>query len=617
MTDQEEANGRQFHPDHRTRALATQRRLLRFINEARVPADLTVLPHDVQVVDEAAAHLGDIPHHVEVKRTLEPEVAEELFEARIRHNFVTGFTRFEDILQILDRRLIDLLLRRFGPHNYGRWDYLYPMTLNGMQLSIEHAALLRTGDVLFIESGTDTILWDPTDEAAPQFTVIDGAATGLTADLFCSGHAFLSNGELLVVGGGGGGPGAASSIQGWRYDPVGQSWTQTGDMTTKRWYPTAVMLGDELGPTGLSGRVLVAGGTGGTGGMEIYSEATNSFTPVTVNGPITKHFNQTYPGLHLLPGGELFYAPTGFANCSTGSAGGYADGPSAYFTFDAPQGSNSGHWTEVSSPPIDRAKGMSALILQPSYPFVRVVAVGGGPAGTNSTAQTINLSTLSPSWGPTTTIPDGRPRINVNTVLLPDSTLLVCGGLQSSPYPTWIYNPNAVVNAWRAMDENHRPRHYHSCALLLPSGKVMMAGGASSGGCSLSVENSIEVFSPPYLFNPDGTPAARPVIDSVNGQAPGPGANLQVHHGATFTVETPQAADIAKVVFIRPMAVTHQTDSEQKIIHMPFHATGANQLSVTAPNGSGPHAMAPRGYYMLFLLNGSGVPSEGKFVHLH
>jgi len=388
-------------------------------------------------------------------------------------------------------------------------------------------------------------------------------------------------------------------------------------MTTQRWYPTALMLGDEQGPTGASGRVLVAGGSGGTGGMEIYSEATDSFTPVVVNGPITKHFGQTYPGLHLLPGGEIFYAPTGFANCSTGSPGGYADGPAAWFTFDAPMGATSGHWTEVAGPAIDRAKGMSVLLLQPTYPYVRVAAIGGGTAATNSTAQMTNLSTLSPTWGPASTIPDGRARVNGSAVLLPDSTVFVCGGLQAAPYPSWIYRPNAVVNAWREMDEMNRPRHYHSCALLLPSGKVMVAGGASSGGCSLSVENSIEVFSPPYLFNADGTPAARPALEKVNGEVPTTTHAPQFHHGSTFTIDSAQAGSIAKVVLIRPMAVTHQTDSEQRVLHLTFHQSGPTQLTGTAPDGIHPHAMAPRGYYMLFILDGNGVPSEGKFIHLH
>lgn len=600
----------------RMRHHRAEQRALAFINAARVPDDLRVLPQDVPVVDEEAAHGGDIPHHVHVEKIIDLEQAEKILRARLDFDLVNGFRNPRDLKEIA-RPFIDLLIRRFGPAHYGSWDFWYDMTADGQQLSIEHAALLRTGEVIFLESGTDTILWNPKNAVSPEFTVIPGSTTGLTADLFCSGHVFLSDGRLLVVGGGGGGPGAASSIQGWRFDPIAHTWTRTGDMTTKRWYPTAVMLGDEQGPTGASNRVLVAGGSGGTGGMEVYSEATNSFLPITVDGPVTKHFAQTYPGMHLLPGGEIFYSPTGFANCSTGSPGGYADGPAAWFTFDSPTGATKGHWTEVAGGTIDRAKGMAALVLQPTYPFVRVVVVGGGPAGTNSTAQTINLSSLSPTWGPPTAIPDGRPRINVNTVLLPDSTVLVCGGLQAAPYPTWIYNPNAVISPWRAMDEMNRPRHYHSCALLLPSGKVAVAGGASPGGCSLSVENSVEVFSPPYLFNPDGTPAARPAIDTVNGEVPTPSHAPQFHHGQTFKIETQQAASIAKVVLIRPMAVTHQTDSEQRIVHLAFYESGTCELTATAPDGGHPHAMAPRGYYMLFLLDGKGVPSEGKFVHLH
>ena len=377
-----------------------QQRALRFVNAARVPEDLTVLPHDIQVVDEAAGHMGDIPHHAEHKRTLDLKTAKRILNARIEANLLHGFVNIRDLIAI-DPRFFDHFVSAFGAATYGRWDYLYEMEAGGVDLSIEHAALLRTGEVIFIESGTETILWDPANEATPLFTVIPSATSGLTADLFCSGHVVLSDGKLLVVGGGGGGPGAATSNQGWRFDPVPRTWTRTGDMTTKRWYPTALMLGDEQGPTGACARVLVAGGSGGTGGMEVYSEATNSFLPITVNGAITKNFGQTYPGLHMLPGGEIFYAPTGFANCSTGSPGGYADGPAAWFTFDAPMGSTSGHWTEVAGPTIDRAKGMSVLLLQPSYPFVRITVVGGGPASTNATAQTINLSTLSPAWGPT------------------------------------------------------------------------------------------------------------------------------------------------------------------------------------------------------------------------
>jgi hypothetical protein len=149
-------------------------------------------------------------------------------------------------------------------------------------------------------------------------------------------------------------------------------------------------------------------------------------------------------------------------------------------------------------------------------------------------------------------------------------------------------------------------------AILLPSAKVMITGGSSE---------TIEVFSPPYLFNSDGTPASRPVIDSY----PDPGVGTIILHGSTFEVETAQAPDIAKVVMVRPMAVTHQTDAEQRALALSWTLTSPTTLAVTAPDGrifpyagggGHTHVSAPRGYYMLFVINSSGVPSEAKFVRL-
>lgn len=80
----------------------------------------------------------------------------------------------------------------------------------------------------------------------------------------------------------------------------------------------------------------------------------------------------------------------------------------------------------------------------------------------------------------------------------------------------------------------------------------------------MSVENTIEVLSPPYRFNPDGSPTSRPRILTINGAEPTRVTTPTVDHGSTFTIETPEAADIAKVVLVRPMAVTHQTDTERR-----------------------------------------------------
>ena len=598
--------------------LKAHRRLLRFLNAARTPQDLLVAPHDRKFVDEQEAHADHIEHHPEEKRLFERAVAKRIIEARDGANPLHGFMHVRDLIKIHPNiaRIIDAILRAFGPANYGRWDLLYPLEPNGHPFAIEHAALLRSYKVIFLADSTDTCLWDPSDEVTPQLSLLSGAATGLAANLVCCGHSFLSDGKLLAVGGGGLGPGNPTSVQGWKFDPGTEKWQRTaGDMAIQRWYPTAMTLGDESGPTGKSGRVLIASGVLGAGTpplMEIYSEASDTFSPVTVSGPINHNFGQTYPSLHLLPGGEVFYVPTGFGNCSTGSVHALND-PSGYFTFT---GALSGTWANTGTV-TNRTKGMSALLLQSTYPFVRVIVVGGGDTGTSPTAQMINLTTLSPAWGPPISIPDGRARVNVNAVVLPDGKVLVLGGTQAAPHTCYRFDPSTPVSPWAEMDELNAPRHYHSCALLLPSGKVMAAGGAAPGGCTVSVENTIEVFSPPYLFNADGTPASRPAIVSIDGTAPTTTVVPTVHHGATFVIETPQAGDIAKVVLVRPMAITHNTDTEQRLIHCTFAPSGANTLRAVAPNGIHPHAIAPRGYYMLFILNAAGVPSEGKFIHLH
>ena len=143
-------------------------------------------------------------------------------------------------------------------------------------------------------------------------------------------------------------------------------------------------------------------------------------------------------------------------------------------------------------------------------------------------------------------------------------------------------------------------RRYHSLAVLCPTGEVMATGGRHG----VEGIDTVEVFKPPYLFK--GT---RPVISKTS---PTPG-----HHGGKLTITTTQASDIAEVVLMRPMAVTHQTDSEQRRIELCFVKNSTNTIVADLPNGRHPHAIAPRGWYMLFVLTSDGVPSKAEFIELH
>ncbi len=81
-------------------------------------------------------------------------------------------------------------------------------------------------------------------------------------------------------------------------------------------------------------------------------------------------------------------------------------------------------------------------------------------------------------------------------------------------------------------------------------------------------------------------------------------------YGQTFTVATPNAAQVTTVRWIHIGTVTHAFDFGQRANTLSFTPT-ATGVSVTAP--SGPN-LAPRGYYMLFILNRNGVPSTGLMV---
>ena len=581
----------------------THRRLLQFINAARTPQDLAFAPqNDIPPAEaEPIVRRPDVrEQREEPEKLIEFGQALTILEARDSVSPLQGFAHIDQLRELIGRldlaKYLNYLLGCMGPSTFGEWSTVGPIQNDkGEVIDVVHAAMLRTGWVMFIEAAcglaaSRTPLWNPFNRATVEIKI----PTSPTDNLYCSGHSFLSDGRLLVVGGGGDLGDTPHPNFGWLFDPVAGpsgTWSFTKDhsnnrtrMHVDRWYPTLVTLGDE------PGRVLIASDHNR---MEIYEEATGTFALVTANGP-DRSFNPRYPGLHLLPGGEIFFAPVGFA--SGGSAPGDfpSNEPSGYWEFDNADNLK-GAWTNLE--PNDRTKGMSVLLLSPTYPFAQVMIVGGGNLDKSRTFQIINLSNLSPVWQPAMSLPmapgqtQPTSRVNVNPVLLPDGTVFVSGGAPAGE-PCWVFNP--VTSGWSQMDDAPRERKYHSHALLLPTGEVMSSGWHNS--------SMIDIFAPPYLFKGD-----RPVIDS---------APDVVHMGDEFKIYTHQACEIKRVVLVRPMAPTHNTDTEQRVVQLLFNYSGEYELCARAPNGWHPHATAPRGYYMLFILNCEGVPSVARFVRL-
>jgi FtsP/CotA-like multicopper oxidase with cupredoxin domain len=475
-------------------------------------------------------------------------------------------------------------LDRCGHVRKGRWE-----RVPDSPIFIVHAALMHTGKVL-LWSGTaeapsphldyplESILWDP---ATPTPTITTQA---FDEDLFCSGHAFLDDGRLVVAGG------ATTPGTGIRsthiFDPRPgvESWSHvaTADMAQARWYPTLLTLAD--------GHVLALGGRGGAT-QEIFDGA--AWTHLT---GADRDFPELYPSNHLLPVGTIFYSRAGWNPASTVNL------HTGYLSLGPPAA-----WSDLGTQAFpDRQEGTAVLQIDDtvSPPAAQVMIFGGGYS-TQANAQSceiMDVTTLSPapSWH------RGKDmafrRVNVNAVLLPDGTILIVGGHQGvgrfgANQPVLdveLYDPRS--DTWTTMAPMTFPRGYHSVALLLPDGRVLSTGGTDG----FTNQRNMEVFSPPYLF---GGP--RPSVTAISAEAA---------YGATIEIDTPDAAGIDSVVLLRPASETHHTDAGMRRIRLAITGRTAGKVSARAPGNSN---VAPPGYYQLFALSSAGVPSVGRFIRIH
>jgi Galactose oxidase-like, Early set domain len=459
------------------------------------------------------------------------------------------------------------------PNVQGQWRTLPTL----MPINPIHTALMKNGKVLLIAgSGNQPsvsfqgAVWDP----------VSGAITPHTVgwDMFCNDMINLPDGTVLINGGNLQYDPFLGLAKSSIYDPIAGTYTDIADMVHGRWYPTLTMLGD--------GRVITYSGLTETGStnetVEIYTpgigwspEYPSGWTP-----PL-------YPRQHLLPNGTVFYS---------------GPGPGSRFFNPSTKA-----WTGVVATTNhggSRLYGSSVLLpLSPADGYKPRVMIMGGGSPSTATTELIDLSVPNPKWqyGP----PMSQPRVEMNATLLPNGKVLTVGGslwdedATTASLNADLYNPK--TNTFSSAGANAFPRLYHSVSMLLPDATVMLFGGNPSRGV---VEPHIELYTPPYLLNADGSLAPRPTIGSV--------PTSPITYGETFQVSTSDAASISSVVLMRPGTPTHSFDNEQRLVELTYTA-GSGVLSVTAP----PHGnIAPPGYYLLFVLNAAGVPSVAKYIQI-
>ena len=453
------------------------------------------------------------------------------------------------------------------PQQVGAWTAPFP--LGGMAI---HATLLRNDDVLifqYIEGqlGHDHTSWVGTWNWRTNVT--QEAPFTYHRDVFCAAQNVLADGRLYVAGGHDHNTGKRQDPFGTSatdlYDPIARTWTPAPSMAQVRWYPTSVGLPN--------GKTLIFGGQAGPNVPSNTVEEYDANTGVMRTLPDSATMKQgVYPRLHLMANGKVLRS-----------------GPQRKAWYFDPATSI---WTGLSGMLYGgRQRGIVALLPGAH----RVLTCGGGDSGSpTATAEILDTTMTTPKWR--YTAPLAHARMLANSVVLPDGKVLVIGGGAAFKYTNPVLVPelfDPTTETWSDMAPQQASRMYHSTAALLPDGRVLSAGQDDGPYAKHG-----EIYSPPYLFR-----GPRPTIS---------GAPQSIARGGQLQFNSPEAADITRVVLIRPSSTTHGIDTDQRSIPIAFSTSGT---TVTAQVPSSGFATPP-GYYLLFALNSLGVPAVAPWIQV-
>ena len=461
-------------------------------------------------------------------------------------------------------------------------------TLAAWPLIPIHMVLTRAGDVVSYgtsASGQQTgyFIYDVWNWRAGLSGGHTTLPNGTLVDLFCNGQIQLPNSDAVVMFGGDIWNGAKTTGVDNRntviYRP-GAPLARGPDMWRARWYATATMLDN--------GEILIQGGRRGADRPEVRQ---TSGQYRLLSGANTSSIYWWYPKNFLAPDRRVF----GFAKRTM-----YYINPTGTGTIS------------ILAQQLPSAGAYGATASAVMYAPGKILHVGGGGdiAGTSnparSAADVIDINGATPTvttarampvalhWHTATVLADGRVAVTGGSTVANKRT-----GVNDRAL---LWTPSAGANApgsWiqGARTTSNRARLYHSTAMLLPDGSVLVGGGGAFGP---QTNTNAEIYYPPYLFNASGARATQPAIVSAPSTLP---------VGGSFNIGVNTTA-IGRVTLVRTGSVTHSFNNEQRFMELPFTRSGTT-LTVTAPAS---RVIAPPGYFLLFVLNTAGVPSLARIV---
>lgn len=479
-----------------------------------------------------------------------------------------------------------------GPATDGTWSVLdYKLPIRAI-----HATVLKTGKVLLVAgSGNDVDNFKAGSFKASIWDPLSGTFTTLNvpSDMFCAGHVTLPDGRVLIQGGTKSYPTDPTGANygglkdSYIFDPNTNVFTRINDANEGHWYPTLTEMGD--------GNIWMAGGLKEDTTGSVNTEEFNTSAGQWMANPAlaqTWSFWGLYPHMFLMADGRLFYSGAHvFGNGLPGT------GASVY-------NPNTGAIADVQGLRQKDMRDQAASVLLPPAQDQKVMITGGGNINTTNPAinltDIIDLKQSVPAYQPGPDLP-GLGKMYLNATILPDRTVLLSNGGQlnrdnsTNVLSAAIYDP--ATNTMRSIPADPIGRNYHSTAVLLPDGRVAVMGSNPGDG---SFELRISVYTPSYLYR-----TARPEITN----AP---ASATYGQNITFNVNDPNKI-IKTAQLMRPMSVTHQMDSNMRLVDLPVTVqNGVATATITAN-----HNLLPPGPYMLTVTDSDGVPSIASWVMVH
>ncbi|XWS69770.1 hypothetical protein CRYUN_Cryun04dG0207200 [Craigia yunnanensis] len=440
----------------------------------------------------------------------------------------------------------------------------------------------------------------------------------IVTDTWCSSGSLDASGTLIQTGGYNEGDHVIRTFTPCTTDACDWYELTATRLIDRRWYATNQVLPD--------GRIIILGG------RRVFTYEFYPKNDFLYNKSFYLRFlvetrdpeeNNLYPFLHLLPDGNLFI----FANKKS-------------ILFDYKRSIVLKQFPLIPGDDKRNYPSTGSLVMLPlrlsrEGPLVvEVLVCGGAPAGAflkadkmkvfveaSRTCGRLRVNDPNPQWF-MEFMP--MPRVMSDMILLPTGDVIIINGAANGT-AGWEDAVNPVLNPvlysvnedpirrFTVLSPSKIPRMYHSVALLLPDGRILVGGSNPHTRYIFKgiypTDLSLEAYNPYYLdpkFN-----SLRPSVLSVE-------SGNTVSYGKSFGVSFSLSLykqGAAFVALISPSFTTHSIGMNQRMVVL--NTASVVQLTMfnykVVVDGPTNANVAPPGYYMLFVVH-SGISSNAVWV---